>query len=104
MDYKQSDVAGTTWHRFNRVVIENPYLGQPVVKCAEQECITLPTGDFIRDIDMLSFNFDPLAEFPLLDPTTNEPLGSLGSGLNAYVLVYSYVMHEAAKRDAAGAA
>lgn len=101
MDYKQSDVVGTTWHRFGRVSIENPYQKQPVVNCAEQEVITLPSGDFIRDTDMLSFNFDALEEFPLLDPTTNTPLGVTSSGLNAYVLVYSYVMHEAAKRDLA---
>lgn len=99
MDYKQTDVTGTTWHRFSRVSIENPYQGQPRVNCSEQECITLPTGDFIRDIDMLSFDFDPSEEFPLLNPSTNEPLGGTSSGLNAYILVYSYVMHEAAKRD-----
>lgn len=101
MDYKQSDVAGTAWHRFGKIVIENPYLSQPVVNCAEEEVITLSAGEFIRDVDMLSFNFDPTEEFVLLDPTTNASLGTTSTGLNVYVLVYSYVMHEAAKRDAA---
>jgi hypothetical protein len=101
MDYKQTEIAGSSWHRFSRVTIENPYMEQPVIVCNEQEAINLPDRVFMREVNPMVFDFSLTESFPLLDPVTNEPLGSTGSGLDAYVLVYSYVMHEAAKRDAA---
>lgn len=101
MDYKQTEVTGQAWHRFSRVVIDNPRDQAPSVVCVEQEVIALESGEIVRDVGNLNFGFDPTAQFPLLNPLTNEPTGQYASGAAVYALVYSYVMAEAAKRDAA---
>lgn len=101
MDYKQTEVAGTYWHRFSRIMVDNPYMAQPSVSCVEQEVITLPAGFFARDVGTMSFDFDPSESFDILNPVTNEPIGSTATGVDVYTLVYSYVLHEAMKRDAA---
>jgi hypothetical protein len=103
-DYKQTTVAGQQWNRFSRIVIDNPRNAAPSVLCVEQEVIALAQGEVIRDIGNLSFPFDPAAQFNILDPATNLPTGQTANGIDVYALVFSYVMAEAAKRDAAIAA
>lgn len=104
MDYKQTSIAGQQWHRFSRVVIDNPRNAAPSVTCVEQEVIALASGEVIRDVGNLGFPFDPMAEFDIINPDTNLPTGQKGRGYQVYALVYSYVMGEAAKRDVAVAA
>lgn len=101
MDYKQTDIIGHKWHRFSRVVIENPRTSSPFVVCVEQEVLALEGSEIVRDIGNLNFGFDPNATFELINPLTNEPTGQLADGKTVYALVYSYVMSEAAKRDVA---
>ena len=103
-DYKQTTIAGQRWNRFPRIVIENPRSAAPTVLCVEQEVIALEAGEFVRDIGNLNFPFDPSAQFPIINPLTNEPVGAMASGGDVYALVYSYVMNEAAKRDASALA
>lgn len=100
MDYKQTEVMGSSWHRFSRINIDNPRPGSPVVTCTEDEVIALTEGEVIRNLGHLRFHFNLDEVFELLNPATNEPIGGSGTGADAYVLVYSYVMHEAKKRDA----
>jgi hypothetical protein len=104
MDYKETSIAGQQWHRFSRVVIDNPYQGFPSVVCVEQEVIALASGPLIRDVANLNFPFDPAAVVDIIDPSTNLPTGGTVDGATIYAMVYSYVMAEAAKRDAALAA
>ena len=99
MDYKQSDVSGHLWHRFSRVIIENPRPGTPTVHCIEDEVIATSYGESIRQADTLAFNFNPDETFDLLNPLTNQPTGVTASGAEVYALVFSYVLHEAKKRD-----
>lgn len=103
-DYKQNDIAGQKWNRFSRIVVDNPRLGAPTVTCVEQEVIAMEGSEVVRDIGNLAFPFDPAATFPLLNPETGEPVGQMGAGIQAYVLIYSYVMFEAKKRDGSTAA
>jgi len=98
-DYKQTSIAGQQWNRFSRVVIDNPRNAAPSVICVEQEVIALEAGEVVRDVGNLHFPFDPSAEFPILNPVTNEPTGATATGAQVYALVYGYVMSEAAKRD-----
>lgn len=104
MDYKQTNIAGQQWHRFSRIVIDNPRNAAPSVTCVEQEVIALASGEIIRDVGNLNFPFDPSAQFDILNPDTNLPTGATATGAQVYALVYGYVMHQAAKRDAATAA
>lgn len=100
-DYKQTNIAGQQWHRFGRVVIDNPRDAAPTVICVEQEVIALASGEIVRDIGNLNFPFDPSAVFDILDPITNLPTGATGTGAQVYGLIYGYIMHQAALRDAA---
>lgn len=99
MDYKQTEVIGSAWHRFSRIVIENPRPGIPTVTCIEQEVIALTSGEVIRDVGNLSFIFDPSGTFEILNPLDNTPTGQMASGSDVYALVYSLVMAEAKARD-----
>lgn len=104
MDYKQASIAGSQWHRFSRIVINNPRPGAPSITCVEQEVTALASDEIARDVGNLNFAFDPAAVIAVLDPTTNVATGATTTGAQIYALVYSYVMSEAAKRDAALAA
>lgn len=104
-DYKQTNVTGTRWHRFYRIEIDNPRNGTPSVSCAEQEVVNFGADEGAREVGTLRFDFDPAADFPILEPATNGVqdaawLASLPMGMQAYVLIYSYVLHQAALRDA----
>lgn len=105
-DYKQSAVSGDRWNRMRRLIIEYPRQGLPSILCVEQEVISLGAGlgDVERDVGNLSFTFDPLADFPILDPETLEVrtlewLNTLPLGMRTLVLTFSYTLAEAKKRD-----
>lgn len=102
-DYKETEVAGTSWQRFSRVVIENPRNGAPSVLCVEQRVTNLGEDqpEIIQDIGNLGFPFDPAAVIPVVNPETMEPTGETITGMDIYVGIYSYVMMMAAARDAA---
>lgn len=98
-EYKENEIAGSQWNRFERVVIENPRNGVPVVACTEQQVITLADNEITRTIGGMAFNFNPAEEFALLDPETNLPTGETATGAQVRQLIFSYVLHEAMKRD-----
>lgn len=104
-DYKQTTIAGDKWNRFSKIVIDNPYQAPPQVICVEQEVIALGDGrNVLTDAGNLNFPFDPNEAFPLLNPLTGEEVGSTVMGAQAHAIIWSYVMHEAKKRDDAKAA
>jgi hypothetical protein len=102
-DYKQTEITGQQWNRFSEITIENRRKGTPFVRCVEQQVTALQNGEVMREVGCLNFLFNPEEEFAILNPTTNEPTGGVANGAEVYVLIYSYVMAEAAKRDAAQA-
>lgn len=103
-DYKQTTINGQKWNRFSRVVVNNPRAVAPSVTCVEEEVIQFDGQETIRQVGNLDFPFNPAETFDILNPDTNLPTGQKGSGAMAYALIYGYVMHETAKRDAAIAA
>lgn len=63
MDYKESNVSGTSWWRAKTVIISNPYQGVPSLGIEEEECINI-NGDIIkRPVGGLSVSMD--AQNPL---------------------------------------
>ena len=104
-DYKETTFTGHKWHRFNRIVIENPLSDSPSVACVEQEVVVTPDGLAISDVGNLSFAFNTKLNFPLEHPTTGAALTvpqvhAMDLSMQAYVLVHSYVMYQAKLRDA----
>ena len=104
-DYKETNFTGQKWHRFNRIVIENPLANTPSVMCVEQEVVVTPSGLAITDLGNMSFAFNPDLNFPLQHPTTGAALTipqvhAMSLSMQAHVLVHSYVMYQAKLRDA----
>lgn len=58
-DYKESSVAGTSWQRAVRVVVENPYGGAPSVNIVEEKVINLGDSVITKLCGNLTTTFDP---------------------------------------------
>lgn len=58
MDYKESSIAGTSWQRAVRVVVENPYGGVPSVNIVEEKAINLGDSVITNLCGNLSTSFD----------------------------------------------
>jgi len=97
-DYKETNVVGSQWNRFSRVIIENPLHENQTVNCVEQQVVVLGDKTIVQDIGNLWFNFDPDFKVPLLHPETGELLGET-TGSAVLLHVYSYVMAQALIRD-----
>lgn len=98
-DYKESTVAGTSWQRASRVVVDNPYGGVPTIMFVEEQAINIGDSIITKPVANLSCNFDPSATFLAIDPTTNTPTGQEISHGEVYGILYSLYMDLAAKRD-----
>lgn len=59
MDYKESSVAGTSWQRAVRVVVENPYGGVPSINIVEEKAVNLGDGVITNLCGNLTTVFNP---------------------------------------------
>lgn len=66
-DYKETTIAGTSWQRCCRVVIENPYGGIPSINFVEEKAINIEGGIITNLCSNLTTSFDPTATFPAYD-------------------------------------
>ena len=102
-DYQESAVAGTFWHRFNRVVIDNTRKAIPVVTMTEERIVALADGRELREpVGVLELPCGDLSyPITLRNPATGEPTGATATLGDAYALVYSLCIQEALIRDGA---
>ena len=103
MDYKQSTVTGDSWQRCLHIEINNPSSGTPVIRFDEERRVLLSDGTsmgFPEGAIQKEFT-DPAVAFPLLDPTTGNPVGATISHGEVYAVLWSLYMALAAERDAA---
>lgn len=98
-DYKQADLTGIEWQRCKTVTINNPLDGAKSVSFQEERIISLGGQNLKQPVDGCSKNFAADGSFPLLDPSTNLPLGASMSHTELYVALYSLYMQTAAERD-----
>jgi len=103
MDYKQSTVTGESWQRCLHIEINNPSGATPSIRFDEERRIALADGTSIgTPAGSINKDFtDPSATFPLLDPSTGNPVGSVISHGEVYAVLWSLYMALAAERDAA---
>lgn len=102
MDYKQSAVTGESWQRCLRIEIINPSGATPSIRFDEERRIALadgtsigiPAGSIHKDFT------DPSATIPLLDPSTDNPVGATISHGEVFSILWSLYMALAAERDA----
>lgn len=100
VNYLESAVDGITWHRFNRISIDNKYGMTPTITCFEQEAVQFGEHFIEKEVGLLSFVYNPTEEIAMFDPDTALPTGEYAVGLDMRKILYSYIMHEILKRDA----
>jgi hypothetical protein len=111
MDYKQSDEVGTSWQRCNNLGVINPLAGDttllpgqptiPTIFFSEEKVINLGGETIRKPAGGCQKEFNATDVIPLLNPSTNEPLGTTATHQDLYVLLYSLYMQTALERDAA---
>ena len=66
-DYKEQTIAGKSWQRCVRVVIENPYGGTPSINFVEEKALNIDGGITTNLCGNLTTSFNPTATFPAYD-------------------------------------
>lgn len=103
-NYKETSVSGTSHIRAREVMVTNTLGGYKGIMYAEEQVSVLGSKIMRENIGAIHQEFtaeNAATEFPLLDPITNEPIGSTATFQDVYVLLFSLYYHMAALRDAA---
>lgn len=100
-DYHSEPVTGKRWLRAYRVIINNPYLGQPTVAIDEEQVTEVGDARSARFNETLGAAVDLAAVIDLIDPVTGAPLGAQMTHAQVYVALYSLYRALGATRDAA---
>lgn len=105
MNYRESQVIGSTWVRCRAVTINNPHESKgtpPEVFFQEEQVVAMPGSEFImRDVSFCSAVFSPTGSVPLLDLATGQPTGQVMTHQQLYQALFSLYMQAATDRDAA---
>ena len=103
-NYKGTTVSGTSYVRSNEVTVRNVLNGYKGIMYCEEEVSVFGNKIMRENIGAIHQEFtaeNAGTEFPLLNPITNEPVGSTATFQDVYVLLFSLYYHLAAQRDAA---
>lgn len=101
-NYNEVTVAGTSWLRCARVVVQNEREGQVYVLFDEERIINIDGAQQIaQPVGTLRVDFDPGRTIELIDPETNLPTGDTISHAAIYQILYSAYLSAAMARDAA---
>ena len=103
-NYKETTVSGTSYVRAREVNVSNVLGGYKGIMYCEEEVSILGKKILRENVGALHQEFTPenaSTEFQLLNPVTNEPIGSTATFQDVYVLLFSLYYHVAAARDAA---
>ena len=99
-NYNETSITGESYQRTNRIIIENPYQGTPVIVFEEQKVFNLGDGEVLqKPMGQLRLNFNPAEVINIIDPTTNTDTGHTITLGEIYALVYSVYWQKAIERD-----
>ena len=103
-NYKETAVSGTSYVRAREVTVTNTLGGyKGIMYCEEQVSVfgekIMREGSGAIHQELTPEN--ATTEFQLLNPETNEQIGSTATFQDVYVLLFSLYYHMAALRDAA---
>lgn len=102
-NYQHSTVAGESWVRAKRIVIENELGKSPKIKFVEEKVVNTDNGDkFSKDKGVLDVNAtdELMTEMvEIKDPVTGEPTGESVSFGHIYTLLKSTYLHFSHLRD-----
>lgn len=113
MNYKETNLTGTSWTRCKNITVTNPLANDPTPRPAVQRA-PVPTAFFYeeiitqlsdnsiskRDLEYCSIEFDPSGLINIIDVTTGIPTGEAISHNKLYTILYSLYMQVAQARDA----
>lgn len=111
MNYKETNLAGTSWTRCKSITITNPLAGEtplpgiisplkPVALFYEESITQLTEGStFKRDTGYCSTEFNPTSIIPLIDLDTGIATGEIVTHTELYRILYSLYMQTALARD-----
>lgn len=102
-NYKQTTVAGESWVRAKRIVIENPLSEDNTVKFIEEKVVVLEDGTVTTPYGVLNISVDNnnmTEEIEILDPISSEPTGTFISYGELHAIIFSTYMKLANERDA----
>jgi len=102
MNYKESQIQGSTWQRCKTVTIVNPHssTGQvPVAYFQEEAAVSFGGTTILTERGSCQLSFDPQAEIDVIDPQTGDPTGETVTHGHLYKLLFSLYMDAAKKRD-----
>ena len=103
-NYKETSISGTSYVRAREVTIANQLGGYKGIMYAEEHVSVFGDKIMRENVGAIHQEFtaeNASTEFPLLNPITNEPIGSTATFQDVYVLLFSLYYHMAAQRDAA---
>lgn len=100
-NYKETQIAGTQWQRCNTIYINNPYNGQATVSLNEETIADVGGKTYIQPAAGIHFNFDPSEIIPIIDAVSGVPTGTVVTGLDVYMSIYSLYLKHVSERDAA---
>jgi len=102
MNYKQTELAGTSWVRCRAVTINNPLTdGTPMAYFQEEKVVSVEGSNLRVDSGACSKAFDPAGTITLINPETGEPTGETVTHADLYAILFSLYMQTALERDAA---
>lgn len=111
MNYKETNLAGTSWTRCKSITITNPLAGEsplpgvipvlkPIALFYEESITQLAEGTtFKRDLGYCSTEFNPVSTIALIDLDTGNPTGENITHAELYRILYSLYMQVALARD-----
>lgn len=104
-NYNETPVSGQEWQRARLVQVNNEYEGNKSVTFVEEKILNLSDGRLIHsEAGQIT---EPFSEanantaFPLVDPSTNQPIGQNMTYGAVYVALYSLYFYLAQIRDEA---
>lgn len=103
-NYKETAVSGSSYVRAREATVINTLNGYKGIMFCEEQVSVFGEKIMREGIGAIHQEFtaeNAGTEFPLLNPETNEPIGSTATFLDVYVILFSLYYHLAALRDAA---
>lgn len=101
-NYRQTEVAGESWVRAKRIVIEHPLGGAIRVKFVEEKVVVLGESHLAQDEGILELTIDQEGmhkTIDVIDPITREPLGQQVTFGALYAAIFSAYLQAAEERD-----
>ena len=102
MNYKESQIQGSTWTRCRAVTVINPHPSTGQIAKAyfqEEKAIAFDNTVLLSDRGSCGVGFDAEATVAMLDPQTGQPTGQTFTHADLYKMLFSLYMEAAKKRD-----